>query len=128
APKPSASAAWGASLSDAMGSASGRAAPTTTPHAPPAPAEKMKKEASSATKYSGTNNQVASVDEADIVKTDGKYVYIASNGAFRIIEAMNPHVLSTTKIAGGATREIFVEGDRAVVYSANGGTGAPRCT
>src|SRR5437773_4178693 len=28
--------------------------------------------------YSGTNNQVAGVDEADIVKTDGTYIYSAS--------------------------------------------------
>jgi hypothetical protein len=125
APKPAASAGsgWGASLSDAMGAASGRPVPTT-----PAPPSEKPKEAKAASKHSGTNNQVASVDEADIVKTDGKYVYIASNGALRIIEAMNPRVLSTTTIAGGATREIFVEGDRAVVYSATGGAGTPRCT
>src|SRR5690606_31971616 len=49
---------------------------------------------------SGTNNQVAGVDEADIVKTDGRYVYIAANGALRIVEAMNPKVLSVTKVAG----------------------------
>ena len=30
-------------------------------------------------KYSTTNIQVAGVDEADIVKTDGKYLYVASN-------------------------------------------------
>jgi len=29
--------------------------------------------------YSTTNIQVAGVDEADIVKTDGKYIYVASN-------------------------------------------------
>ena len=32
---------------------------------------------------SHTNNQVAGVDEADIVKTDGKYVYLAMNGALQ---------------------------------------------
>ena len=37
---------------------------------------------------SGTNNQVAGVDEADIVKTDGRYVYLALNGALRIVEAL----------------------------------------
>jgi len=30
--------------------------------------------------YSGTNNQVDGIDEGDIVKTDGNYIYIASNG------------------------------------------------
>ncbi|HEY2369068.1 MAG TPA: beta-propeller domain-containing protein, partial [Polyangiaceae bacterium] len=81
--------------------------------------------ARSAREFSTTNNQVASVDEADIVKTDGRWVYLASNGALRIIEAMNPTVLSVTHIAGVA-RELFVEGDRAVVYSSSG-DGYARC-
>jgi hypothetical protein len=76
---------------------------------------------------SGTNNQVASVDEADIVKTDGRYVYLASNGALRIVEAMNPRMVSVTKLPGGAARELFVEGDRAVVYTSTGAV-RPRCT
>jgi hypothetical protein len=81
--------------------------------------------ARSAREFSTTNNQVASVDEADIVKTEGRWVYLASNGALRIIEAMNPAVLSVTHIAGVA-RELFVEGDRAVVYSSSG-DGYARC-
>jgi hypothetical protein len=77
---------------------------------------------------SGTNNQVAGVDEADIVKNDGRYVYVAVNGALRILEAMRPHVLSVTKLPG-TVREMFVEGDRAVIYTAyGGGSGKPRCT
>lgn len=75
---------------------------------------------------SGTNNQVASVDEADIVKTDGTYVYFAANGALRIAEAMNPKIISVTPVVGTA-REMFVEGDRAVVY-ASLGQNAPRCS
>ncbi len=79
----------------------------------------------SATSISRTNNQVAEVDEADIVKTDGRYVYIVANGALRIIEAMNPRVLSVTKLTGDV-REMVVEGDRAVVFVASG-VGQPRC-
>jgi inhibitor of cysteine peptidase len=37
---------------------------------------------SSSPDYSTTNIQVAGVDEADIVKTDGKYIYVASNNDF----------------------------------------------
>ena len=77
--------------------------------------------------FSGTNNQVAGVDEADIVKTDGQYVYLASSGAFRIVEALKPKILSTTPIPG-TVRELFVEGDRAVVYSAGSGTPQRACT
>ncbi len=75
---------------------------------------------------SGTNNQVAGVDEADIVKTDGRYVYIGMNGALRIVEAMNPRVVSITKVPG-AVRELFVQGDRAVVYTSSR-TPRSRCT
>jgi hypothetical protein len=83
--------------------------------------------AAKAKSASGTNNQVAGVDEADIVKNDGRYVYVAMNGALRILEAMRPHVLSVTKLPG-AVREMFVEGDRAVVYVAYGGSGRAPCT
>lgn len=37
--------------------------------------------------YSGTNVQVAGVDELDMVKTDGTYIYIASQGEVQIIRA-----------------------------------------
>lgn len=80
----------------------------------------------SARRASGTNNQVAGVDEADIVKTDGKYVYLALNGALRIVEALSPRVVSETRMPGVA-RELFVEGDRAVVYTSSGSVGK-RCT
>ncbi len=78
-------------------------------------------------RFSGTNTQVASVDEADIVKTDGHYVYVVMNGALRILEARRPRLVSTTPLDGDV-KELFVEGDRAVVYVANGGSGRPRCT
>ncbi len=75
---------------------------------------------------SKTNNQVAGVDEADIVKSDGRYVYLAMNGALRIVEALKPHVVSTTRLPGAA-REMFVEGDRAVVYTSSAAA-PPKCT
>jgi Beta propeller domain len=68
---------------------------------------------------SRTNNQVNGVDEADIVKTDGKYVYLVMNGTLRIVEALKPRVVSSTTLDGTA-REMFVEGDRAVVYTSSG--------
>ena len=71
--------------------------------------------------HSGTNNQVATVDEADIVKTDGNYMYLASNGALRIFDARHPKEVSVTRLPG-TVRELFVEGDRAVVYASSGST------
>lgn len=82
--------------------------------------------ASTATSASRTNNQVAGVDEADIVKTDGRYVYMVANGALRIVEAMNPRLVSVTRLPG-VVREMLVEGDRAVVFTADR-QGTERCT
>jgi hypothetical protein len=82
--------------------------------------------ASTATSASRTNNQVAGVDEADIVKTDGRYVYMVANGALRIVEAMNPRLVSVTRLPG-VVREMLVEGDRAVVFTADH-QGTERCT
>jgi hypothetical protein len=83
--------------------------------------------ASPNTRNSRTNVQVDGVDEADLVKTDGSYVYFAVNGALRIATVDPPRVLSVTAIEG-KVKEMFVEGNRAVVYSALGGTGEKRCT
>ncbi len=76
---------------------------------------------------SKTNDQVEGVDEADIVKNDGAYVYLVSNGALRIVEAMHPRLLSVTPLSGDV-RELLVQGDRAVAFVATGGTGARPCT
>lgn len=40
--------------------------------------------------YSTTNIQVAGVDEADAVKTDGTYLYILANGRLVIVDAQEP--------------------------------------
>ncbi|MBI5538329.1 MAG: beta-propeller domain-containing protein [Deltaproteobacteria bacterium] len=103
------------------GSGHGRMAPASA-----APRDRAPDGAQKAKAASGTNNQVAGVDEADIVKNDGRFVYIGANGALRIIEALKPHVVSVTKV-DGSVRELFVEGDRAVVYTASG-AGGKRCT
>lgn len=69
---------------------------------------------------STTNNQVAGVDEADIVKNDGKYIYILRDNKITICEANKgaPVVVSTTNLAYANTfcHNIFVEGDRLAVF------------
>lgn len=40
--------------------------------------------------YSETNNQVEGVDEADLVKTDGEYIYSIMNGQVVITDIKNP--------------------------------------
>lgn len=48
--------------------------------------------------YSKTNVQVSGVDEADIVKTDGKYIYSLSNNYLYITEVNNGVINSSSKI------------------------------
>ena len=69
-------------------------------------------------KYSSTNIQVEGVDEADIVKTDGRYLYVVSQSFVYIIDAVpaeSAQVLFKldleTTIVG-----IFVNDDKLVVF------------
>ncbi len=67
--------------------------------------------------YSETNIQVAGVDEADIVKTDGTYLYVASNNSLFILKAFPPEeaeVLSRINF-NGTLLEIFLNGSKLVV-------------
>ncbi len=80
-----------------------------------------------ATRASGTNDQVEGVDEADIVKNDGAYVYLATGRSLRIVEAMNPHLLSVTALPG-EVKELLLDGDRAVAFVSNGGRPGHACT
>ena len=43
--------------------------------------------------YSTTNIQVAGVDEADIVKTDGKYIYVATTNNFYLTSQNNVYIV-----------------------------------
>ncbi|MDR2940459.1 MAG: beta-propeller domain-containing protein, partial [Clostridiales bacterium] len=43
--------------------------------------------------YSETNTQVSGVDEADIVKTDGEYIYYIANSNVYIVDAKDPSKL-----------------------------------
>lgn len=48
--------------------------------------------------YSSTNLQVAGIDEADIVKTDGTFIYVAGGNAVRIYRADRGNVTLTDTI------------------------------
>ncbi len=72
-----------------------------------------------ASEVSTTNNQIAGVDEADFIKNDTKYIYVANGDKLRIIDAYpatNAHEIATVTVPGTATK-LFVAGDRALVYS-----------
>ncbi|PVX25026.1 MAG: hypothetical protein CW716_08855 [Candidatus Bathyarchaeum sp.] len=73
--------------------------------------------------YSETNVQVAGVDEADIVKTDGEYIYIVSGGNITIVKAVpaeEAQVLSKIILDGYVTG-IFVNGDKLAVFETDYG-------
>ncbi len=69
--------------------------------------------------HSTTNIQVQGVDEADIVKNDGRYIYVISGGQLAIVDAYpgeKAKILSETRV-NGTPVEIFLSGDRLVVFS-----------
>lgn len=69
--------------------------------------------------YTGTNNQEVTVDEADIVKTDGEHIYILRNSSLLITTAWpadDIEVVSSTAIEGSPT-QMFVQDDTLVVFS-----------
>jgi len=68
--------------------------------------------------YSTTNIQVEGVDEADIVKTDGEYIYVVSGNNVVILKAYpaeNAKVLSKIEL-DGSLKGVFINEDRLVVF------------
>jgi len=68
--------------------------------------------------YSATNVQVAGVDEADLVKTDGEYLYIVSENNLTILKAYpaeDAEILSQISL-NGTLRGIFIKGDKLAVF------------
>ena len=74
--------------------------------------------APAASDHSTTNIQVAGVDEADIVKTDGEYIYVVSGNKTIIVKAYPPEqaqIVSQIELEG-IIMGIFVNGDRLVLF------------
>lgn len=76
--------------------------------------------------HSETNVQVAGVDEADIIKTDGKYIYYLCDNTLYIAEAngKDTKVLSRTRLDTDAeasywryASEMYLQGDRLMIIS-----------
>lgn len=61
--------------------------PSTPTMAAPAPAADSTSAGGAGLDYSNTNLQVLGVDEADVVKNDGKYIYLIKGNTIRIIDA-----------------------------------------
>lgn len=69
--------------------------------------------------FSKTNIQVEGVDEADIVKNDGKYIYVVSNTIVFIIDAYpaeNAKILSKIKF-NESVNAIFINKDKLIIFT-----------
>ncbi|MBI4706037.1 MAG: beta-propeller domain-containing protein, partial [Deltaproteobacteria bacterium] len=69
--------------------------------------------------HSETNVQVEGVDEADIVKTDGNFLYVLHGSLLTILTAWpaSDLALASSTPIEGRPLELFLAGDRVVVYS-----------
>ena len=79
--------------------------------------------------HSSTNVQVAGVDEADIVKNDGDYIYAIGGGALFIVAAYPPQqtrIVSRIDFGEGAQpAEMFIHGDTLAVIGTSGSEPVP---
>jgi uncharacterized secreted protein with C-terminal beta-propeller domain len=73
---------------------------------------------SEGTDYSGTNIQVTGVDEADVVKTDGEYIYLARDNELLIVKAYPVDNVELVKrmVFQKKVIELYVSGDKLVVF------------
>ena len=72
--------------------------------------------------YSTTNVQVAGVDEGDIVKTDGEYIYAVSGNDVVIAKAYpadNSEITARIKIDSTSVSGIYLNGNKLAVYGQN---------
>ena len=61
--------------------------------------------------FSGTNVQEVGVDEADIVKTDGRRIFTVSAGRLVVVDAASRSTVGSVAVAEGWGRELFIDGD-----------------
>jgi uncharacterized secreted protein with C-terminal beta-propeller domain len=69
--------------------------------------------------FSGTNNQVAGVDEADMVKTDGEHLYVIAGDGVDILDVSAAGALAAVAHVStpGNERALFLHGTRLTVIS-----------
>lgn len=73
--------------------------------------------------YSTTNIQVENVDEADITKTDGDYIYSISEDNVIITNVQDPEnikIEATINSTGGVPEDLILYNDKLVVISSTG--------
>ncbi|MCE2511116.1 MAG: beta-propeller domain-containing protein [Acidimicrobiia bacterium] len=81
----------------------GAVAAAAAPEAPSTPVEGVD--------FSGTNVQEVGVDEADVVKTDGRRIFTVSSDRLVVVDAAGRRTVGSVTVAEGWGREMFIEGD-----------------
>jgi uncharacterized secreted protein with C-terminal beta-propeller domain len=69
--------------------------------------------------FSGTNVQEDGVDEPDLVKTDGRTLFVVSSGRISAVDVRGrrPRVLGTLRLDSGWAHELLLHGSRLLVLS-----------
>jgi len=71
--------------------------------------------------YSGTNVQVAGIDEPDFVKTDGNRIFVVAQGKLYWIDTTTtPEIVDSLTLEGWG-QQLFLSGDRLLVMNSGGG-------
>ncbi len=75
--------------------------------------------------HSGTNVQTAGVDEADLVKTDGRRILAVARGRLWLVDLRDgtPRRRGSLPLDGGWGQQIFLDGDRVLVMTSSPGPG-----
>jgi hypothetical protein len=102
-------------------------APVASPSAPPGANAGTGAETPKASTFTDTNTQVAGVDEADVAKTDGRYLWVLHGSELRTLKAFPTNELGdlgngAAAAIEGQPMEMFVHEGKAVVFSSVDGT------
>lgn len=104
----------------------GRPTPGPTPTAGGRPEVAGAPGAAADTAFSGTNTQEADVDEPDLVKTDGRHVYVVSDGVLRVVDVTGerPQLVGALPLDGYGHR-LLLRKDTLLVIAAASAYGYP---
>jgi uncharacterized secreted protein with C-terminal beta-propeller domain len=106
-----------ATLEDTSVLKTGNAQADSAPTAVAAPAAPST--GSSGPEFSTTNVQEAGIDEPDVVKTDGRRVYVVAGRQLRVINVSGdaPRQVGSLTLGGGYAHQLLIRGTRALVLS-----------
>jgi hypothetical protein len=106
--------------------------PVGVPAAPSASGRDASQKAAdgAAPEHSGTNNHEAGVDEADLVKTDGKRIVTVADGVLRVVDVASRRLTGKLDLVapgqrqyGLAASQLLLQGSRALVIVDNNSVG-----